>query len=255
MINPTIVSTMPIGKDGMPKRPTRPLSAYNLFFHVERQRIIDGTDHLPLDVSAVEVRDIINKHKAKTKRVHRKTHGKISFQELNATIAMRWKKLSGSARCVLEEQAKIEKEDHLQRVVDWQEKRAIQENMAVPSRFNLSPLQREMMMQHQQEATFQDLLNLRSHVDAMVSGSNMPPLLEGPRMVSPPADCNLFNMEPLCFFPCDNNNSSSHMMGNNSASAPEIVISSSALQRDASVGYDLLETISANDMDNIFGDL
>mmetsp|Transcript_7009 Transcript_7009/g.9116 ORF Transcript_7009/g.9116 Transcript_7009/m.9116 type:complete len:304 (+) Transcript_7009:63-974(+) len=128
-------------------RPNRPLSSYNLYFQIERQRIIDGTDHLPLQdiITCDLVQDIVLKHKTKTKRSHRKTHGIIGFIELNAKIAKRWKAFVAeakateretvddektnknndkiaAARCLLEEQAKIEKQEYMKQVTEWQSK-------------------------------------------------------------------------------------------------------------------------------------
>mmetsp|Transcript_16357 Transcript_16357/g.21405 ORF Transcript_16357/g.21405 Transcript_16357/m.21405 type:complete len:223 (+) Transcript_16357:321-989(+) len=123
-------------KNNRPKRPSRPLSAYNLFIQVERRRIVDGTDHLPLEITPGQVRDIINEHKSKSKRIHRKTHGKITFQELNATISKRWKTLNNRARAVLQGQARIEKAGHIRRVQQWEKKCAIQRQQQVPQSLN-----------------------------------------------------------------------------------------------------------------------
>mmetsp|Transcript_14426 Transcript_14426/g.31492 ORF Transcript_14426/g.31492 Transcript_14426/m.31492 type:complete len:316 (-) Transcript_14426:176-1123(-) len=100
-------------------KPKSPLSAYNLFFQLERKRIINETDHLNLPVTREDLRDVIQAHKAKGKRPHRKSHGKIGFRELARTVAQRWKKISPEVKALLEREAQIEKEQHIQELKEW----------------------------------------------------------------------------------------------------------------------------------------
>lgn len=95
--------------------PRRPLSAYNLFFSEERERILkeiekeegkgtaDGGDVKTDDVKS----EAAEKPKAllrplipsqKKRRPHRKTHGKISFQDLARMVGERWKSLPDEDR-------------------------------------------------------------------------------------------------------------------------------------------------------------
>ena len=74
-----------------------------------------------------ELLQTIKEHKAKGKRAHRKTHGKISFRELARTIASRWKKLDKNDKDLLEQAALLEKEEHAVLIKEWnsrQERRA-----------------------------------------------------------------------------------------------------------------------------------
>lgn len=74
-------------------KPNRPLSAYNLFFQAQRAEMLGEAS--------------VGKNVDKTsKRVHRKTHGKVSFAEMARSIGARWKNLSVEDKKPYEEQAK-----------------------------------------------------------------------------------------------------------------------------------------------------
>jgi HMG (high mobility group) box len=79
------------------KAPLRPLSAYNYFFRVERERILFGTEPDDDYSYTVDQQDRILRehwnHDRTAKRRHRKTHGKISFTELSKLVGKRWKTL------------------------------------------------------------------------------------------------------------------------------------------------------------------
>jgi hypothetical protein len=91
-------------------QPRRPLSAYNLFFSEERERILkeiekkESKDGEPPAEEQVEdeekpkalLRPLIPAEKKR--RPHRKTHGKISFQELARMVGERWKNLPDDER-------------------------------------------------------------------------------------------------------------------------------------------------------------
>jgi HMG (high mobility group) box len=69
------------------------LSAYNFFFRDERDRIVESDSQGPYDTSASKKHALLSK-----KRRHRKTHGKIAFQDLAKLVSKRWRALPDSAK-------------------------------------------------------------------------------------------------------------------------------------------------------------
>ena len=81
-----------------------PLSPYNLFFQLERKRILRG-ERGQLRVTPQEIQRLSQDYMSRPKRKHRKSHGQISFLELSRTVGLRWRQLDVSTRRIFEAQA------------------------------------------------------------------------------------------------------------------------------------------------------
>lgn len=87
----------------------KPLTPYNYFYRDERDNIVlqisDEHDPLPppvSDFSIEKMQHLLKQHwyvdPVRAKRVHRKTHGKMSFQNLSKIISERWRILPTQGR-------------------------------------------------------------------------------------------------------------------------------------------------------------
>jgi len=85
----------PIKKRKKPKgKPKRPLSAYNIFFKEERQKILDANSP-EKDMEGDEINNENPTEKSESSK-STKPHGKIGFEELGKIIGKRWRDLSPS---------------------------------------------------------------------------------------------------------------------------------------------------------------
>ena len=94
-----------------PMKPLRPLTAYHIFFQIEREYIIQTTPGADADSSIHDhkfyLQDVPRRYRSiklaedwyagpgkRAKRKHRKSHGKIGFLELSRVVSQRWSNLS-----------------------------------------------------------------------------------------------------------------------------------------------------------------
>lgn len=92
-------------KGGRPK-PKRPLSAYNFFFHSERQNILKDTP-------------------TRKEGKPRRSHGKIGFADLARMIAAKWRGISKEDRLIFDEMAAADKERYQREMVEWKRQQSI----------------------------------------------------------------------------------------------------------------------------------
>jgi HMG-box domain len=103
-------------------KPKRPLSAYNIFFQLERDRIVNEEDDKTFtrdDVAKVRVVAVADM----PKRKDRKIHGKIAFVDLARVIGNKWKNLPAEEKEVFNERARQEKVRYDCDVATWLGKR------------------------------------------------------------------------------------------------------------------------------------
>lgn len=105
--------------------PRRPLSAYNLFFRVERERLLNGNARDMVNPRDIDRLVISTQDGEKKKRIHRKTHGRIAFTELARIISKRWKNLSQEAKDLFERHADKERLIYKKALEAWQKSKGI----------------------------------------------------------------------------------------------------------------------------------
>jgi hypothetical protein len=100
--------------------PKRPLSAYNLFFKEERERILNAGPETAQGVESPTGNDEGETGRSDTK--HGRTSG-IGFSNLTKRIAIRWQQLDSEGRNPYEKRAAIDKKRYNEAVLVWRTKR------------------------------------------------------------------------------------------------------------------------------------
>lgn len=115
-----------------PDMPKRPLSAYNLFFAHERERLLSEAASSVAESQAVSKRrsagssgnddsDRERDSTPKARRIHTKSSG-IGFANLAKTIGKNWRSIEPETRAFFELQAKGEKERYHSEITLWKAK-------------------------------------------------------------------------------------------------------------------------------------
>lgn len=112
-------------------KPSPALNVYNIFFLIERRRILENRN-----LSAEEIRRILVKNRQqgamKKKRIHRKTHGLVGFKELTNKIASRWKTIDEATRHLLDQLAEYDRIHYRKQFKAWNElKEAMTTSMSI----------------------------------------------------------------------------------------------------------------------------
>eukprot|EP00567_Pseudictyota_dubia_P011396 CAMPEP_0197443294 /NCGR_PEP_ID=MMETSP1175-20131217/9057_1 /TAXON_ID=1003142 /ORGANISM="Triceratium dubium, Strain CCMP147" /LENGTH=371 /DNA_ID=CAMNT_0042973903 /DNA_START=133 /DNA_END=1248 /DNA_ORIENTATION=+ len=115
-------------KQQRPKdKPKRPLSAYNLFFQHERDRLLRGI-HSPFgyshDANHCTLGRDPSKRANRSKKARPPPHGKIGFAQLAKTIGANWKVLDKPGKEYFETLAAAEKGRYQRELEIWKSKRA-----------------------------------------------------------------------------------------------------------------------------------
>ncbi|KAG7341739.1 HMG high mobility group box-containing protein [Nitzschia inconspicua] len=131
-------------------RPKRPLSAYNIFFKEERNRILDS---LPVNAAVNETDgDVMDKDssthassegtkpkKRKRKRRGPTPHGKIGFESLAKLIGKRWQELDDSQMNVYKQKAQNDMQRYKTEMAEYKEKKMIQQQQQQPQVVSSDP--------------------------------------------------------------------------------------------------------------------
>jgi HMG (high mobility group) box len=94
-------------------QPKRPLSAYNIFFKEERQRILDEIPEQSAD-AADEGKPPVKRRKRK-----RNPHGKIGFESLAKVIGQRWQGLTSDKLAYYKHQSEADKERYRKEMAEY----------------------------------------------------------------------------------------------------------------------------------------
>ena len=144
--------------------PKRPLSAYNMFFQLERQRVVeeDGKQkglYTRAEIFAAN----FDKNSEGPHRPHRKVHGKISFIDLAKMISKRWNELPAPEKKLFEERADEEKRKYAIELEEW----LLRQNPTAPIKKRLGALRRgslgKFIKAHHEELQKKKQLSLASH--------------------------------------------------------------------------------------------
>jgi hypothetical protein len=100
-------------------KPKRPLSAYNLFFQHEREKLLYGTDQSNPQVLGSNPKPEKETIKETGDKAHGRGDGKLGFAALAKDVAAKWKALSPEQKQKFEKEAVKEKERYKRELEEW----------------------------------------------------------------------------------------------------------------------------------------
>lgn len=119
-------------------KPMRPLSAYNMFFQNQRERIVAGKegDPTPEEIESSVLKMLKSKTRGPKRRQDRITHNQISFGDLARKIAANWKTINPKCKAIYDHYAAKERVRYKKEVVLWKEKKEREHDDALLSKRN-----------------------------------------------------------------------------------------------------------------------
>ena len=100
-------------------RPHRPLTSYNIFFKMERKRIMQ-------EQASLEFHSSTPNNKRNPKRNGK--HANVGFANLARMVSTRWRSIDANTKQFLEEQARMSKEQYKMEMEEWTLKKSISLN-------------------------------------------------------------------------------------------------------------------------------
>jgi hypothetical protein len=199
-------------------KPKRPLSAYNIFFKEERNRILDSLpvnaalednmERNPSETSfASDNSEPTKKPKRKRKRKGPPPHGKIGFESLAKLIGKRWQELDAETMKTYKAKADADMQRYKQEMAAYKERQSAKGTGSAASSSNNLML---LMMQQQQ----QQQQGIVPHNNPSGSLASMASMFAGSQMnnnngnmMNASFDLSLLEPQPIMLNPQTNNNS------------------------------------------------
>jgi hypothetical protein len=177
--------------------PRRPMTSYNIFFLLERERIVTGGQERSYTAEDAERIVALQKWKdAHYKRKHRKSHGIISFKDLSVVAAASWRKLDHASKKIFHDCAAKEKPNYAKAMLAWRKSERHH------NKSNLSQLtgNNETDRNDQKPEAIQPMMLREDSILQLTdtSGSFMVPptqiIIPDGSLVNPPLDVGLTNL-------------------------------------------------------------